>query len=305
MAQAEAVFRDVVSYMCRINGMNGSGNERRSMSKLSLGVITLNRPQRALLYAFVLAARHRLGLIPLSQANSKTATASASQSNASSASATPRAPAPANGGGGGSGGGSSSSSLNGFVRHPILQQPGDEVLFIQSIDQIQGEERDVILFSTLLAPKTATKETVVEASKGSNGSDDSDAGEDDEDDEDLLDKLEESGETSEEEEEEASDEDDFDDDSSRSSNEKGSKTSSGLGSVSGRRTAIPASAAKAKKSKKKNLINQRPRSRSRSRSPQQSSGGTRSLGLSYSTLAHAHGERLLNVGLTRAVKMEG
>ena len=276
------------------------------MSKLSLGVITLNRPQRALLYAFVLAARHRLGLIPLSQANSKSATAN--QSNASGSLTTPRAPAPAASGGGGSGG-SSSSSLNGFVRHPLLQQPGDEVLFIQSIDQIQGEERDVILFSTLLAPKTATKEVAVEASKEINDSDDRDqeGDDDDDDDDDLLDKLEESGETSEEEDDdddEASDEDDFDDASSRSNKEKDGKMNSASVGASGRRLAVPSSAAKAKKSKKKTLraSHQRPRSRSRSRSPpQQPSGGTRSLGLSYSTLAHAHGERLLNVGLTRAV----
>jgi hypothetical protein len=298
--------------MCRINGVAGSSSsssssniEGKSMSKLSLGVITLNRPQRALLYAFVLAARHRLGLIPLSQANSKSATAN--QSNASGSLTTPRAPAPAASGGGGSGG-SSSSSLNGFVRHPLLQQPGDEVLFIQSIDQIQGEERDVILFSTLLAPKTATKEVAVEASKEINDSDDRDQeGDDDDDDDDLLDKLEESGETSEEEDDdddEASDEDDFDDASSRSNKEKDGKMNSASVGASGRRLAVPSSAAKAKKSKKKTLSasHQRPRSRSRSRSPpQQPSGGTRSLGLSYSTLAHAHGERLLNVGLTRAV----
>ena len=299
--------------MCRINGVAGSSSsssssniEGKSMSKLSLGVITLNRPQRALLYAFVLAARHRLGLIPLSQANSKSATAN--QSNASGSLTTPRAPAPAASGGGGSGG-SSSSSLNGFVRHPLLQQPGDEVLFIQSIDQIQGEERDVILFSTLLAPKTATKEVAVEASKEINDSDDRDqeGDDDDDDDDDLLDKLEESGETSEEEDDdddEASDEDDFDDASSRSNKEKDGKMNSASVGASGRRLAVPSSAAKAKKSKKKTLSasHQRPRSRSRSRSPpQQPSGGTRSLGLSYSTLAHAHGERLLNVGLTRAV----
>ena len=297
--------------MCRINGVTGSSSsssniEGKSMSKLSLGVITLNRPQRALLYAFVLAARHRLGLIPLSQANSKSATAN--QSNASGSLTTPRAPAPAASGGGGSGG-SSSSSLNGFVRHPLLQQPGDEVLFIQSIDQIQGEERDVILFSTLLAPKTATKEVAVEASKEINDSDDRDqeGDDDDDDDDDLLDKLEESGETSEEEDDdddEASDEDDFDDASSRSNKEKDGKMNSASVGASGRRLAVPSSAAKAKKSKKKTLSasHQRPRSRSRSRSPpQQPSGGTRSLGLSYSTLAHAHGERLLNVGLTRAV----
>jgi len=34
-------------------------------------------------------------------------------------------------------------------------------------------------------------------------------------------------------------------------------------------------------------------------------GGGRALGLSYSTLAHAHGDRLLNVGLTRAVRRMG
>ena len=61
--QAEAVFADVVAYMTRVNGVSGPGTLR----PLSMGVITLNRPQRALLHAFVHAARHRLGLVPLSQ----------------------------------------------------------------------------------------------------------------------------------------------------------------------------------------------------------------------------------------------
>jgi hypothetical protein len=104
LAQAEAVFLDVVKYMKSIaagtlpssssakrdsssnhgsDDDNGDDNDNddemlpsssssssspsSSSSALSLGVITLNRPQRSLLHAFVHAARHRLGLVPLSQ----------------------------------------------------------------------------------------------------------------------------------------------------------------------------------------------------------------------------------------------
>jgi hypothetical protein len=296
LAQAEAVFCDVVRYLRCVNGGVGGA---AAAAPLSLGVVTLNRPQRALLHAFVHAARHRLGLVPLSQANA----AATGHGASGGPPATPGARAAAAAGAAGSGGGGSSSSLNGFVRHPRLRHPGDQVLFIQSIDQIQGEERDVILFSTLLAPRTAAKEVVAVASEvrggGRNGdSDEGEGSEEGEGEADLLDKLEELEAAS---EEDASDEDDDEEAGEESAEEEeatsvlAARPSHGAqgSATGGRRRAALTSDAKKKKTR---------RPRSRSRSPQQPAGGTRALGLSYSTLAHAHGERLLNVGLTRAVK---
>ena len=297
LAQAEAVFCDVVRYL---RGVNGGVGGAAAAAPLSLGVVTLNRPQRALLHAFVHAARHRLGLVPLSQANA----AATGHGASGGPPATPGARAAAAAGAASSGGGGSSSSLNGFVRHPRLRHPGDQVLFIQSIDQIQGEERDVILFSTLLAPRTAAKEDVAGTSEvhGDPRNGDSDEGEESEEGEgevDLLDKLEELEAAS---EEDASDEDDDEEADEESAEEEATSVLAARPShgaqgsaTGGRRRAALASDAKKKKAR---------RPRSRSRSPQQPAGGSRALGLSYSTLAHAHGERLLNVGLTRAVKKE-
>ena len=68
IAQAESVFADVVKY---IRSLGGTGGEEPQ--PLSMGVITLNRPQQMLLYAFVAAASERLGLMTLAQATSNNA----------------------------------------------------------------------------------------------------------------------------------------------------------------------------------------------------------------------------------------
>lgn len=105
--------------------------------------------------------------------------------------------------------------------------------------QIQGEEREVILFSTLLAPRHATKTTTSKPNNKSKSSSKKDDSESDESDDgfDPLESLEEVNTNS--------DGEDSDEDNNFNSHKR----------------AAP----------------------------------VRALGLSYSTLAHAHGERLLNV----------
>ena len=155
-SQAAQVVQELATYLRSLEG------------PMSCGIITLNRPQRALIAAVITARQLELGLTP-------------------------------------------DSESGGFVRRS--EDPLDQLLFVQSIDQIQGEERDVILFSMLLAPRASGEDAVC----------------------DVYEQLEESSAP-------------VDEDAAAA--------------------AAPA---------------------------QQASGR-----LSYSTIAHAHGDRLLNVGLTRS-----
>ena len=338
LEQAVAAFRDVVAYMRRANGVpsrappcGGRGSSgcafHAAPQPMSLGVITLNRPQRALLHALVHAARFRLGLVPLSQASSPAFFAAQA---AVASSGGPGGGSAGEGDGEGGGGsaaaaaaaaaataaGGSSSNLNGFVRHPSLAHASDEVLFIQSIDQIQGEERDVILFSTLLAPRHATKggdaASAAAASSSAavkqrqrNQDSDGDAEESDSgesDDEGFMDCLEEEAGAGDDGDGcgngESTDEESDNDGASRQLAKKTSSSSSLSSSsfsssgFSGRKAARAGH--KAPKSGRKQ--------QRRSPSPAAAAVTVGRLGLSYSTLAHAHGDRLLNVGLTRAVK---
>ena len=253
--QAKAIFQDIVQYLSSISNSSSSSNNNSgggSNRAMSLGVITLNRPQRALIQCFVESAKHHLGLVNLSDRSA--------------------AHAAADGGG-----------LTGYIRCEATRHAMDQVLFIQSIDQIQGEERDVILFSTLIAPKTPTPTPTVTATvtatavptlniPGENASQSSNShvptppGADTGAGErasvgvgvvDTLDDLEEATTT---------------DVSGASSNGNNSNSGVGVGSSG---VGVGSSV---------------------------SSGG--GVGrASYSTLAHGHGDRLLNVGLTRAVRL--
>mmetsp|Transcript_45265 Transcript_45265/g.58007 ORF Transcript_45265/g.58007 Transcript_45265/m.58007 type:complete len:1176 (-) Transcript_45265:197-3724(-) len=246
ISQAEQVFIDVIHYF---------NNIMKNNMPMSLGIITLNRPQRALLYSLVNAlSQDSFGLITLSEA-------SLAKNKAN-------------------GGQAIGSSLNGFIRNEKFRHVDDEVLFIQSIDQIQGEEREVILFSTLLGPRQAAKSSSSSQEKlkqkknkkektrydqDSDTNDDSDheeqGGGDEEDDEfDPLDQLEES--------------------TGRGFGNGGSYSDS---------------------DSENDDMNEFGVTPAKHHSRHQAAP-IRNLGLSYSTLAHAHGERLLNVGLTRAVR---
>ena len=77
---------------------------------MSVGVLTLNRPQRNLIHSMVDACKGTFGL--------------------------------------------TSAGDHAWRRDGSRgAHPSDVPLFIQSIDQIQGEERDLIVFATLLAPR--------------------------------------------------------------------------------------------------------------------------------------------------------
>ena len=137
-----------------------------------------------------------------------------------------------------------------FTRPEGEADGGDQGLFIQSIDQIQGEERELILFSMLLAPR--------QGSRGGGAAGSPSAAADDPEGFDIFDRL-----------EAAADAD----------------------------PAVAAAAA----------AGQDPAAgQDRSAAPSRSSGGGGGGGrqrFQYSTIAHAHGDRLLNVGLSRAVSM--
>jgi hypothetical protein len=102
--QARAVLEDACAYIRAIEAQG---------TPMSLGVITLNRPQRQLIFTLVDALKTVLGLHLAPDGS--------------------------------------------FVRLAESAHAQDQPFFIQSIDQIQGEERDVILFSTLIAPKNESK----------------------------------------------------------------------------------------------------------------------------------------------------
>ena len=93
LAQARNIFADIADYLSTIH---------RDGRPMSLGVITLNRPQRALIAAFLEAAKDPLGLINLTD-KKKSAEAS----------------------------GSTALALSGYVRRPDLGHPDDQVSEIQ------------------------------------------------------------------------------------------------------------------------------------------------------------------------------
>jgi len=189
---------------------------------MSVGVITLNRPQRSLIHQMVEACKGALGLEALSD--------------------------------------------HAWRRSTDKANPLDVTLFIQSIDQIQGEERDLIIFSTLLAPRGVSAAPV--AREGV----DEDEDEDDQDLDNLEVEQEAAGLTPEQ-----------------------AAESGGAGNDGASEEAIqphpPARATKGAKVR---------RAATAGASAAPAGGGAPRF--SYSTIAHPHGERLLNVGLTRAVR---
>lgn len=94
LAQARNIFTDIADYLSTIH---------RDARPMSLGVITLNRPQRALIAAFLEAAKEPLGLINLTD-KKKSAEAS----------------------------GSTALALSGYVRRPDLGHPHDQVSGIRN-----------------------------------------------------------------------------------------------------------------------------------------------------------------------------
>lgn len=202
---------------------------------MSVGIITLNRPQRSLIHTMVDACKASLGLEPLAD--------------------------------------------HAWRRPAEHATAADAILFIQSIDQIQGEERDLIIFSTLLAPRTACApagplnfssaragdEGEAAAGPGGEAADASDTDEQD------LDRL--------EVEHEASPTAEQQDDTSGAADNPAAAPPAARRAPKGSRVRRPAMAAE-------------------SSAP---SGGAAPR-FSYSTIAHPHGDRLLNVGLTRAVR---
>ncbi|KAJ1461792.1 hypothetical protein M885DRAFT_239904 [Pelagophyceae sp. CCMP2097] len=213
-AQARAISRDA-GFFVEAADRNGT--------PLSLGIVTLNRPQRCLI-ARLLAEMPHLGLEPH-----------------------PTVP------------GALRRALTPDREHLAQVLLRDEPLFIESIDRIQGEEREVILFSTLLAPKDqgATKAKTPARPRRMRGSDDdsdADGSAAAPRDDDAIDAL-----------EELDDSDDSDD------GEDGA-------------VLVRKNAGAPTPSRKRRPAARRPQ-------------GARH----YSTLTHAHGHRLLNVGITRAV----
>ena len=189
--QARAVLEDVCAY---IRAVQAQG------APMSLGVITLNRPQRQLIFTLVDALKAVLGLHLAPDGC--------------------------------------------FVRVSESAHAQDQPFFIQSIDQIQGEERDVILFSTLIAPKHESKKQQDELeAKFATGSGEGHEGA-------ALDEALEDLEVLEEDPQQA--------------------------------TATPS----------------KPPTQAQRADPTPSR-----ISFSYSTLTHPHGDRLLNVGLTRAIRL--
>jgi len=170
----------------------------QTRKSLSLGIVTLNRPQRSLIMNLLLAdSDARLEIDPLQN-------------------------------------GSLRRRLDDSRDATILAH--DKPLFIESIDRIQGEEREIILFSTLLTPRDTSESTIDQEKQ--NARDKSDI--------DPWDALEE-----------------IDSEESSSDEEENCQ--------SVRRT----------RNRRKNTRHHHVRH--------------------YSTLTHAHGHRLLNVGITRAI----
>lgn len=205
--QALQIVDELHMYMQRI---------AREARPFSVGIITLNRPQRQLIHSMVSACSQKLGLVD--------------------------------------------KKNNLFAR--VSPSEGDCPMFIQSIDQIQGEERDLILFSTLLAPKgpcpvPSSAFPSVSASSQANVANTEDNDEE-ENDEDIFDNLERRPA-------------DGDDDAIEDDN-------------------LPRESTDAQ-----------PASENVAREASGPARAPRSGHFSYSTIAHAHGHRLLNVGLTRAV----
>jgi hypothetical protein len=223
--QAVVALGELVSYLRRLP----------AGEPMSVGIITLNRPQRSLIHTMVDACKAALGLEPLAD--------------------------------------------HAWRRPAERATAADATLFIQSIDQIQGEERDLIIFSTLLAPRTASvpggalalssacasDECDAAAGPGGEAADVSDTDEQD------LDRL--------EVEHEASPTAEQQDDTSGAADK-------------------PAAAPPAARRAQKGGRMRRPALAAESSAP---SGGAAPR-FSYSTIAHPHGDRLLNVGLTRAVR---
>ena len=185
----------------------------REARPFSVGIVTLNRPQRQLIHTMVSACSQKLGLVD--------------------------------------------KKNNLFAR--VSPSEGDCHMFIQSIDQIQGEERDLILFSMLLAPKgpcPVPSNTMPPCSASSQASMPHDQDDEEENDEDIFDNL----------ERRPADGDNTIEDDLLCQSTDPQLTSE----------------------------NACPEATGSVRAP-------RSGQFSYSTIAHAHGHRLLNVGLTRAV----
>jgi hypothetical protein len=195
--QAWRVLEELLAYLDQIKA------EGRPMS---VGIITLNRPQRQLIHTLVTAAQARLGLVD--------------------------------------------AHNHCFERVAGAGCERDQALFIQSIDQIQGEERELILFSMLLAPRRQLSQ---------NGKDGMEAS--DEEDLDIFDCL------------EAPAVDDATEPEAEAVSEAHRERSSPISRAT---TADCVDAAAAP---------------------------PRAQRFQYSTIAHAHGDRLLNVGLSRAIRV--
>lgn len=206
---------------------------------MSVGIITLNRPQRSLIHTMVDACKATLGLEPLAD--------------------------------------------HAWRRNSEMATTADATLFIQSIDQIQGEERDLIIFSTLLAPRTASvpagplhlssahDNDEGEAAVGHDGEARNNDGDADDQD---IDRLE------------------VEHEASQATEQRAEEDASGT--ADNPAAAAPPPARRAQKG-------------SRVRRPAAAAGTSAASGsaaprFSYSTIAHPHGDRLLNVGLTRAVR---
>lgn len=117
-AQAVAVARDAADVVARADADHAS---------VSLGVVTLNRPQRGLIYQLLLSdQRARLEPHPDQR-------------------------------------GALRRRRDADRDSKVLER--DAPIFVESIDNVQGEERDIVLFSTLLAPRSAAPLSAKKANK--------------------------------------------------------------------------------------------------------------------------------------------
>ena len=150
------------------------------------------------------------------------------------------------------------------------------MLFIQSIDQIQGEEREVILFSTLVAPKTETTTTNNNNNIADNNVDDGNTAPVD-----LFDELEARG---------------------ASGGSRGRDAVRGGGLGMGADVGGYDSGSSSESDDEYHTDHRRSQYQ-----PNTAAGGGGGAGagsrVSYSTLALGHGDCLLNVGLTRAIRV--
>ena len=240
--QAEALVRDVLAHVAACDAS-------RPRARLSVGVVTLNRPQRALIRSLLTRNADRFGLAPHDKepgAFMRKVTKSAGRSREDDGDVAEDD--------------DESDEDNGVLA------PRDDSLFVESIDRIQGEERDVIFFSTLVAPRTELAGDV--GGKSINSVADND---------DALDALEQRGPAG----------DDSTDDSDDDSTDDERVTGSASRSTAAR---TPRAGARGRRSKRNAtpVVN--------------AARAAVTHGGCYSTLSHAHGHRLLNVGLTRAVR---